>query len=87
VIKLFGRDGAKVRESITPSITVGDDFFTRVGMPKGDRCFEKSQGSPHPRGVISERDIGCLREFKRSGSVHQRSGQRVRLRGYPCHSI
>jgi hypothetical protein len=38
VIKLFGRDGAKVRESITPSITVGDVFFTRVDMPKGDRC-------------------------------------------------
>jgi hypothetical protein len=60
VIKLFGRDGAKVRESITPSITVGDDFFTRVVMPKGDRCFVKSQGSPHPRGVIRGRDIDYL---------------------------
>jgi hypothetical protein len=28
-----------------------------LGMPKGDRCFEKSQGSPHPRGVITERDF------------------------------
>jgi hypothetical protein len=63
VIKLFGRDGAKVRESITPSITVGDDFFTRVVMPKGDRCFVKSQGNPHPLGVISERDFGYLRVF------------------------
>ena len=65
VIKLFGRDGAKVRESITPSITVGDDFFTRLGMPKGDRCCAKSQGNPHPRGVIRGRDIDYLRVFKR----------------------
>ena len=60
VIKLFGRDGANVRESITPSITEGDDFFTRLGMAKGDRYCSKNQGNPHPRGVIRGRDIKAL---------------------------